>query len=253
MICQPGLLLKPFLPGNIHSPMRQTFDRFILGFPILFLKQYPYAWIVFVVLAPYSPSAALVFLAVVVIGVISLHWQAAAWISQMRAEHAPGNGKFYVDRPPVPWPMAAWKIGLLIAGAALLAFLLQGRLGLSFWQFFFIIAGFPIFYQDTRFFGASAIYVITASGIGIRFVPGHLGYQLFLSFREIRQIERGTYKYQERSDTDVFARTREEADGLLLIPKDPKGFSKRLQKLFIVPADVDAFMQQLPYGFGHSI
>ncbi len=232
--------------------MRPTLDRFILGLPILFLKQYPYAWIGFVALWPYSPSMALVFLAVVVIGVLSLRWQAAAWISQMRTEHAPGIRKFYVDQPPVPCRMAAWKIGLLAAGGAIVAFLLQGRLGLSFWQFFFIIAGFPIFYQDARFFGASVIYIITASGIGIRFVPGHLGYQLFLPFREIRQIERKTYKYQERADTEVFARTREEADGLLLSPKDPRGFSKSVQKLFIVPADVEVFIQQLPYGFGKS-
>lgn len=236
-----------------QTSMRKTLDRFILGLPILFLKQYPYAWFGFVALWPHSPSMALVFLAVVVIGVISLHWQAAAWISQMRAEHAPGGGKFYVDQPPVPWGMAAKKISLLAAGGALIAYLLQGRLGLSFWQFFFIIAGFPIFYQDARFFGASVAYVITASGIGIRFVPGHLGYQLFLPFREIRQIERKTYQYQERSDTEVFARTREEADGLLLLPKDPKGFTKSVEKLFIVPADVDGFLQQLPYGFGNVV
>ena len=233
--------------------MTQTLNRFILGLPVLFLKQYPYAWIVFVALWPYSPPMALVFLAVVVIGIISLRWQADAWISQMRSEHAPDNGKFHVDQPPVPWRMAAQKIGLLTAGGAIAAFLLQGRLGLGFWQFFFIIAGFPIFYQDTRFFGASVIYIITATGIGIRFVPGHLGYQIFLPFREIRQIERTGYKYRERSDTDAFTRTREEADGLLLIPKDPRGFSKSLQKLFIVPADVEGFMQQMPYGFGNAV
>jgi hypothetical protein len=232
--------------------MRQTLDRFILGLPILFLKQYPYAWIGFVTLWPRSPSMALVFLVVVVIGVIALRWQAAAWISQMRSEHAPDNGKFYVDRPPVLWRMAVWKISLLTVGAAVAAYLLQGRLGLNFWQFFLIIVVFPLFYQDTRFFGASVIYVITASGIGIRFVPGHLGYQLFLPFREIRQIERTTHKYQERSDTDVFARTREEAEGFLLLPKDPRGFSKSVQKLFIVPADVEGFAQQLPYGFGKA-
>lgn len=235
--------------SEYQTPMRKTLDRFILGFPVLFLKQYPYAWIVFVALWPHSPSMALVFLVVVVIGILSLRWQAAAWISQMRSEHAPDNGKFLVDQPPVPWRIAAQKIGLLMAGGALVVLLLQGRLGLSFWQFFFIIAGFPIFYQDTRFFGASIIYIITSSGIAIRFVPGHLDYRLFILFLEISRIERQRYQYQERSDTDVFARTRQEADGLLLIPKDPRGFTKRIEKLFIVPADVEGFMHQLPYGF----
>jgi hypothetical protein len=253
MIRPPEFSFQSFSPGIFHPFMQQTLDHFILGLPILFLKQYPYAWIGFVALWPYSPSMALIFLAVVVVGVISLRWQAAAWVSQMRAEHAPDDGKFYIDQPPVSWRMAAWKIVLLAAGAALVAFLLQGRLGLGFWQFFLILAGFPIFYQDARFFGASVIYIITAAGIGIRFVPGHLGYQLFLPFREIRQIERKSYRYQERSDTHVFARTREEADGLLLSPKDPRGFSKSVQKLFIVPADVEKFMQQLPYGFGNAV
>ena len=233
--------------------MTQTLNRFILGLPVLFLKQYPYAWIVFVALWPYSPPMALVFLAVVVIGIISLRWQADAWITQMRSEHAPDNGKFHVDQPAVPWRMAAQKIGLLIAGGAIAAFLLQGRLGLSFWQFFFIIAGFPIFYQDTRFFGASVIYIITATGIGIRFVPGHLGYQIFLPFREIRQIERTSYKYREGSDTDVFARTREEAHGLLLIPKDPRGFQKASTSCLLSLPTWKDFMQHLPYGFGNAV
>ena len=149
------------LTNEYQTSMRKTLNRFILGFPILFLKQYPYAWIAFVALWPRSVSIAVVFLAIVLIGILSLRWQAAAWVSQMRSDHAP-------DQPPVPWPMATQKIGLLIAGGALLALLLQGRLGLNFWQFFFIMAVFPLFYQDTRFFGASVIYIITASGIAIR-------------------------------------------------------------------------------------
>ena len=233
--------------------MKQFLDRFILGLPVLFLKQYPYAWIVFVALWPRSPSIATVFLAIVVIGILSLRWQAVAWISQMRFEHTSENGKFYVDQPPVRWRMAARKICLLIAGGALVAFLLQGRLGLGFWQFFMIIVGFPIFYQDTRFFGASVIYIITASGIGIRFVPGHLEYRLFLTFREISRIDRMKQKYQASSDTDVFARIHEEMDGLLLTPRDPRGFSKQIQKLFIVPVDQGKFVEQLPYGYGNRV
>src|SRR5262245_3244965 len=170
--------------------MRQTLDRFILSIPVLFLKQYPYAWIAVVALWPRSPSIAAVFLAVVVIGILSLRWQAAAWISWMRSEHASNNGKFYLDQPPIPWRMAVRKIALLVAGSAVVALLLKGQLGLTFWQFFFMIVGFALFYQDNRFFGAEVTYLITASGIGIRFVPGHLEYRLFLAFGEISRIER---------------------------------------------------------------
>jgi hypothetical protein len=108
--------------------------------------------------------------------------------------------------------------------------------------------GFTIFYRDTQFFGAAATYIITASGIGIRLVPGHIDYRLFLSFKEISRIERGIYA--KRKDIDLFARTQDAKDGLLLVPKDPKGFSKQIDKLFIVPRNIDAFVEQLPYGYG---
>ena len=41
--------------------MRPLLDRFILGFPVLFLKQYPYAWIAIVALWPRSPALASLF------------------------------------------------------------------------------------------------------------------------------------------------------------------------------------------------
>jgi len=230
--------------------MKRTLDRFILGLPVLFLKQYPYAWIVAVALWPSSPSVALVFLAVVLIGILSLRWQAAAWVSQIRSEHVGQDGKFYVDRPPFPWRMAAWKIALLFLGSAVLAFLVQDRLGLTFWQYFIMMVGFALFYQDNRFFGAEVIYIIIAEGIAIRFVPGHLEYRLLLQFREISRIERATYR--ESREIDLIAKTRQGDDGLLLTPRDPRGFTKRIDRLFIVPRDVEMFVEQLPYGFGNS-
>lgn len=230
--------------------MKQFLDRFILAFPVLFLKQYPYAWIAVVALWPKSPSLAALFLIVIAIGILSLRWQHAAWISQMRRTHAGKDGKFYIDEPAVPWQRAARNIAYLIAGSALIAFLLKGQFGLSFWQFFIMGIGFTILYRDTQFFGATSTYIITATGIAIRLVPGHLDYRLFLPFKEISRIERG--EYRKALDTDIFARTREAKDGLMLIPKDPDGFTKRIDKLFIVPQDVDGFVEQLPYGYGKA-
>lgn len=229
--------------------MKQFLNRFILSLPVLFLKQYPYAWIVAVALWPRSPSFAALFLTIIVIGLLSLRWQSIAWISQMRSLYAGRDGKFYIDQPPIPWHMTARNIALLLAGSAVIAFALEGRFGLSAWQFAIILVGFMISYQDTRFFGAPVTYIITATGIGIRYVPGHVDYRLFLPFKEISRIE--CRKYEKSLDTDLFARTREMQDGLLLIPKDPGGFTKRIDKIFIAPRNIKNFMHQLPYGFGN--
>jgi hypothetical protein len=228
--------------------MKPFLDHFILGFPVLFLKQYPYAWIAMVAFWPQSPSVAALFILVVVIGILSLHWQSAAWISHIRREYAGQDGKFYVDQPPVIWQKAARNIGILVAAGLVIAYLLRGQFGLSFWQLFIMVVGFTILYQDTRFFGAAVTYIITASGIAIRFVPSHVDYRLFLPFKEISHIER--CEYQKEAGWDLFARTQDTKEGLLLTPKNPSGFTKRIEKLFIAPQDREQFLVQLPHGYG---
>src|SRR5215208_6947662 len=230
--------------------MQQFLDRLILAFPVLFLKQYPYAWIAVVALWPRSPALALLFLLIIVIGVLALRWQSAAWISHMRRLHAGQDGKFYVDQPPISWQRAARNIAYLTAGGLLIAFLLKGQFGLSFWQLLIMVVGFNIFYQDTRFFGSAVTYIITATGIAIRFVPGHLDYRLFLPFKEISRIEKSDY--QTDKNWDLFARSRDTKEGLLMHPKSPNGFTKRIDKLFIAPHDRDRFLAQLPHGYSNA-
>jgi len=230
--------------------MKPFLDRFILGFPVLFLKQYPYAWFAVVVLWTRSPELAAVFMAIIVIGILALRWQHIAWISHIRRQHAGEAGKFYIDEPPIPWRHTVKNTAIAVAVSIVLAFILKGQLGLTFWQYLIMAIGFNVFYRDTRFFGSSATYIVTATGIGIRLVPGHIDYRLFLRFKEISRIERG--EYHKSLDTDIFARTQEAKDGLLLVPKDPNGFSKQLNKLVIVPSNVDAFVEQLPYGYGKT-
>lgn len=136
---------------------------------------------------------------------------------------------------------------VLLIGAGLLAWLLDGQFRLNAWQLFFLIAGFTLFYHDARFFGAPVTYVITDRGIGIHFVPGHIDYRLFLPFREIGRIEKSIY--QKDKGWDLFARTRDVQDGLLMTPKSLNGFTKRIDKLFIAPKDVERFLEQLPHGY----
>ena len=227
--------------------MKRTLENFILGIPRLFIKQYPYAWFPLVVLWAWPPNISIIFLVIIVLGISMLNWQSAAWISHMRREYAGADGKFHVDVPAVPWGGAAQKTAILLASSGLFAFIFKGQFGLAFWQIFLIIVGFTMTYYDIRFFGYPTIYIITATGIAFYFAPGHLDYRLFFTFKEIARIERTSFKKDH--NWDFFSRTRDGADGLLLIPKDINGFSKRMERLFIVPQDIDKFLEQLPYGY----
>jgi len=227
--------------------VKSFLDRFILGIPRLYIKQFPYAWIVFIALWTWPPSAIVfIFPSIILVGLFMLQWQHSAWLSTLRAEHAPGDGKFYVDRPPVSLQRALKNISILLAAAGAVAFFLNRQIGLESWQVFLIIVGFSLLYRDSTFFGAPTTYVITAGGIAVYFAPGHLDYRLFLKFNEINRIER--CGYEKDKGWDCFARVRAN-DGLLLIPKNPNGLTKRIEKLFIAPGDIDKFREQLPYGY----
>lgn len=228
--------------------MKSFLDRFILRFPVLFLKQYPYAWIAVVALWPRAQWLAVIFLVVIVLAILALRWQNLAWISSIRQQHAGEDGKFYVDEPPVDWKNLFQNVGILTAFSLVLSYLLDGQFGLSFWQYLIMSVGFTTLYRDGRFFGPRTTYIVTATGLGIRLIPGQIDYRLFLPFKEISRIER--CEYSKRQDIDIFARVQDSKDGLLLTPKDPKGFTKQVDKLFIVPGNVDAFVEQLPYGYG---
>lgn len=227
--------------------MKPFLDRIILRFPVLFLKQYPYAWIAVVAFWPRTQWLAAIFLGIIVLAILALRWQNTAWIASIRRQHAGEDGKFYVDQPLVDWRNTLQHVGILTAFSLVLSYLLNGQFGLTFWQYLIMSVGFTTFYRDGRFFGPKTTYIVTATGIGIRFIPGQIDYRLFLLFKEINGIER--CEYSPRRDTDIFARVHAAKDGLLLTPKDPRGFTKQIDKLFIVPGNVDAFVEQLPYGY----
>ena len=230
--------------------MKSFLDRFILGIPRLYIKQFPYAWIVFIALWTWPPNISSIFLLIVLVGLLMAQWQHSAWISTTRNEYASNGGKFYIDRPPVPVQGAVRNILILLVAAGIVAFFLNSQIRLAPWQVFVIIVGFSLLYRNSLFFGAPTTYIITANGIAIYFAPGHLDYRLFLKFNEISRIER--CGFQKDKGWDCFARARAD-DGLLFLPKNPKGLTKRIEKLFIAPKDVEKFLAQLPFGITDSL
>ena len=205
--------------------MKRFLDQFILGIPVLFIKQYPYAWLAFVALWSWPPNLAIVFLAIVLLGVFSLRWREAAWVSTLRREYDPRNLGLRVERLAVPLQHSARNIALLLVISGVVSALFHEQVGLGLWQFFVMLVGFALFYMDTRFFGAVTIHAVTASGIAIYHVTGHLDYRIFLPFKEIRSVRPTVF--QPNDQWMVIARTRTPKHGLLIRPRNPAGFSKR--------------------------
>lgn len=226
--------------------MKQHLDHLILAIPVVFIKQYAFAWIAAIALWTWPPVASGIFLAIVMIGILMLRWQSIAWLSNLRREHASPNGKFYIDQPPVRVWESAQKILILLAGAGIMAWFLRDRFGMGFWQLFIMVAGFILLYYDTRFVGWLSTYVVTDRGIGIRFVPGRIDYRLFIPFEEIRRI--GKSQFQKDRNWELFAPSRDTKDGLLMTPQNPEGFTKRIERLFIAPSSMEKFLEQVPQG-----
>jgi hypothetical protein len=244
---QTALITRSVLFCLYNRPMKTFLDRFILGIPRLYIKQFPYAWIVFIGLWTWPPSTVIfIFLFIILLGLFMVQWQHSAWLSTLREGYAASDGKFYVDRPRVPVWRAVRNISILVVVAGVVSFILNRQIRLEPWQMFVIIVGFSLLYRNAIFFGAPVTYVITASGIAVYFAPTNLDYRLFLKFSDIHHIER--CGYQKDKGWDCFARVRAD-DGLLLLPKNPNGFTKRLEKLFIVPKDIEQFQKHLPYGY----
>jgi hypothetical protein len=165
-----------------------------------------------------APNLSWIFLFIILVGLLMVQWHHSAWMSTIRNEYASHGGKFYVDRPPVPLQRAVRNISILCAGAGVISFFLNRQIGLTTGQVFLMLVVFLLLYRNALFFGAPTTYVITSSGIAIYFAPTNLDYRLFLNFDEISRFERCRFQ------------------------KD-KGLTKRIEKLFIAPKDIEALWE----------
>ncbi len=225
--------------------MRAAND-FVLGIPYLFLKKIPYGWIGVVVLWAWPPIVSGILVALIVIGLLMMNWQDHAWEANMRQDYHKSDGIFFVDRPHSPRLWQVRNLIILFAISALLGWLSAKLIGLSELQMTLLFAGFTLLYKDTMLLGAPVTYIITEEGIGIHYIPGHIDYRIFLSFDEIAQIKYNQPGNPIPDHIDILAPQKQVNAGLLLIPKNPNGFSKTLERVLISPSQPDVFLNHIP-------
>jgi hypothetical protein len=79
-------------------------------------------------------------------------------------------------------------------------------------------------------------------------VPGHYDFRLFFGYDEIKRIVHIENMSESELSWRIYSPTRNVEEGLLLVPCNPDGFSKRIDKVMLTPTDIGAFLKYLPHG-----
>ncbi len=220
-------------------------ENLVLDTPYLFLKKIPYAWIPAVAFWSLPPLIPGLFLAIIALGLVMMLLQQRFWEAKVLRENMP-EGSAPRFQPRMPLWMRLRNLALVLAGSALVGWLLGGRLNLTGAQWFLLVAGFMLLYKDALLFGASTVYLITPRGIAARFVPGHVDYRLFFPFGEINFISRIMHGETLPERLTVLSPVRDRRDGVLVMAKHTDGFSSQIGHILITPDDPDAFLRDVP-------
>lgn len=223
-------------------------ENFILAVPYLFLKKIPYAWLALVFLWTWPPVfISWVLVGIILLGLLMMDWQRRAWEAKLVREHHKGPQEPFIDRPKMPLQTQLRNLALLALGSGLVAWILQGLLEISFWQWFFLLVGFMLLYMDHRLFGAATVYILTDQGIGIRFAPGHVDYRLFFSYGEIWRAQHIQVPEKMPVRWSVITPTRKPEEGVLLTPRNRDGFTRQIKsEILLAPSDKQAFLAHFP-------
>lgn len=221
------------------------FENFVLETPYLFLKKIPYAWVVVVVFWAWPPVVAGMFAGIIALGLWMMSLQQRFWEAKIYREFQK-EGTPYRVQPRAPLKTRLRNVALVLAGSALLGFLLDNRLSLTGLQWFLLASGLMLLYRDAYILGASAVYLVTPRGIGVRYIPGHVDYRLFFRYSEINYVTRVRAGDKLPTNTSVLSPVRNKREGILLVAKLMDGFSNQLGQILLTPNDPEAFLAQLP-------
>lgn len=217
-----------------------AFDHLIRNLPAGTIHKLSYAWVGAVFLFPWSPAISVVLAVTALLAVVIPMLQRRVWEADLQREHT----VVYVDRPSIPLLRRALNLALAFVGSAILAYLLDGQLGMAGLAWFLITLGLFVFQLDERLFGAPTVYLVTTEGIGII----HSTVRLFLSFAEIEQILAIADVDELPARWAVMAPTASPASGVLLVPVDRAGFTRLVDHVLTTPQEPDRFLHHVPPG-----
>jgi hypothetical protein len=222
------------------------FENLLLNTPYRFLRHTPYAWVALIMFWIWPPDwLTLTFAGLIVLGLVLMVLQRRFWEQRVQREYQK-QGEPYRSHPRMPVMKQLRNLALVLAGSALLAFLLGGRLGINGVQWFLLIAGLVILWADARLFGASTIYLVTPRGIAVQYAPGQRSYRWFFHYAEINYIARIHEGEKLPPRTEALGPVPGQKEGVLLVAKRMDGFSSELGAVLLTPEDPEEFLKQIP-------
>jgi hypothetical protein len=224
-------------------------ENFILEVPYLFLRKVPYAWVPIVALWAWPPYLSGIFVLILLIGLGLMLFQQYAWEQRVKRTQR----VIYRDHPRAPFSYWGRNLLWLITVCAALGWLFNGRLGLNAFQWAVLLLGIMATYKDALLFGAGVVYLITDKGIALRYVPGHIDYRLFFGYDEIRRVVHIHDISKREFSWDIFSPTRKVQEGLLLVPRNPDGFSKQVNKVVLTPTNIEVFLKHFPKDLTNAL
>jgi hypothetical protein len=216
-------------------------NRLVLRIPTIILLRAFYAWIFIVAFYEWPPVLSGILTALLLISLILLKAQHVTWEKLITQSHLGTGPVRYVDhpRPPLRYLILNLFVALLIGWGA--ALVLDGKAYLSGLQWFLIIAG-PFFLNQSRMlFWIPTTYLITDQGMWILYHTS----QLFIRFKEIAQAQVVQGHVAPVGQDFMFTPVRYPA-ALRLRPVNRSGFTRLVRELLLTPANLDAFLRQIP-------
>jgi hypothetical protein len=221
-------------------------NDFILEVPYLFLMKVPYLWLPVVVFYTWPPVVSLILSGIILLGLLAMNWQNSAWIEKVRRDftHDPDSLSVETVRPLTSFVLR--NSLLLLALSAAIGWLLNGYLGFGGLQWGLFAGGIIALYKKAIFFGRRVTYIFTDRGISIRYVPGHLDYRLLIRFDEIQWVRRVQLPDNIPVSWTVIAPTGQPDEGLLLSPRNGKGFSAQFEQILLGSNDLELLAKKFP-------
>lgn len=182
-----------------------------------------------------------VLVACLLLGLAAMKTNRAEWTRLIRSGKL-GTGRVqFIDRPDIGVSLLLINLLSWLVFGLVFGLLLTGRLNLTAFQWFLIVAGVGCWELFCRLFWLPIEYMVTNQGIWIQYNV----FRKFIPFDNLREVKFVPGRLSPRGYYAPPAYTRY-SNFVILIPTNPAKIGKTIRTILLTPRDIAQFLQHLP-------